>query len=55
LEMYEILGCPMCSGNKNPHTHTYGAYRVYERDGWIKLKCKTCGYTLKRKIINGGA
>jgi len=47
-----IKSCPRCGGNKTGRTHSYGTYRVYESGSKIRLKCKSCGYILTRKIVS---
>lgn len=50
----KILGCMSCGANKNASTHTYGVYRIYRSGGHIILRCKTCSFTYKIRVIDGG-
>jgi transcription elongation factor Elf1 len=50
----ELIACPSCGANKNRKTHTFGSYKVYRSGTIITLKCKTCKYEMKFRIIRGG-
>lgn len=51
---YTILGCSKCGGNKTGSTHSFGVYRAYFNGDVLKLKCKTCGWVKRFRIIRGG-
>ena len=52
--MFELIGCAKCGHNKGRMTHSYGTYKVYKHDNIIRIRCKTCGYIVRFKIIDGG-
>ena len=52
--MYKILSCPSCGKGKTNKTHSFGSYRIYFNGNILKLKCRTCGYILRFRIIRGG-
>lgn len=51
----KVKGCLICSGTKNPKSHTYGKYKVIETKKLISLRCSTCShiytYPKKNEII----
>ena len=48
------MGCTQCGEGKKRTTHTFGTYRAYKTNTTLVLRCKTCGHTVKFRIIQGG-
>jgi hypothetical protein len=51
---YALLACKECGHGKTKMTHSYGLYKVYMKDGNIKLRCRTCNDTRYFKTVQGG-